>query len=77
MLAKRKSELKKKYDLERNKCSKEEQRVADLFMKTENSHKRDEPDDGNTSDSTTTASGYFAYYFSLCMFECVCQICLL
>ncbi|XP_005091561.1 mucin-6 isoform X2 [Aplysia californica] len=58
MLAKRKSELKKKYDLELNKCSEEEQRMAEVFLKVVNAetpHSQAE-DDGHTSDSTTTAS---------------------
>ncbi|GFO37696.1 max-binding protein mnt-like [Plakobranchus ocellatus] len=71
MLAKRKSELKKKYDMEFNKCTEEQHRAAEVILQVIRSrsgsgsgaihHERissqlQEEDDGHTSDSTTTAS---------------------
>ncbi|GFS01376.1 MAX-binding protein MNT [Elysia marginata] len=71
MLAKRKSELKKKYDIEFNKCTEEEHRAAEVILQVIRSKSRSGPippraavaarleveeDDGHTSDSTTTAS---------------------
>ena len=59
-LAKRKSDLKKMYDQERNKCSEDEQRLAEVILKAAHARLANndvEEDDGHTSDSTTTASG--------------------
>ncbi|KAK6968256.1 chitinase-like protein PB1E7.04c isoform X1 [Biomphalaria glabrata] len=55
-LANKKCELKKKYDVELNKCSEEQQRLADAFLKVMRAQHVPEEDDGHTSDSTTTAS---------------------
>lgn len=59
MLAKRKSELKKKYDLELNKCTEEQQRMAHMFLSVFRSKVDTVPveQDGHSSDSTSTASG--------------------
>lgn len=70
MLAKRKSELKKKYDIEFNKCTEEQHRAAEVIHKVFRSKSGSGPipsqavaarlgaeeEDGHTSDSTTTAS---------------------
>ncbi|CAL1534680.1 unnamed protein product, partial [Lymnaea stagnalis] len=56
MLANKKCELKKKYDCELNKCSEEQQRLADVFLKIMKSEADDCEDNGHVSDSTTTAS---------------------
>ncbi|CAG5128427.1 unnamed protein product [Candidula unifasciata] len=58
MLAKRKSELKKKYDFEFNKCSEEQQRTAQVLLSFIRSKMDTVPaeQDGHSSDSTSTAS---------------------
>ena len=69
MLAKRKSELKKKYDIEFNKCTEEQHQAAEVILQVIRSRSgpmpsqvvaapvEEEEEDGHTSDSTTTASG--------------------
>ena len=71
MLAKRKSELKKKYDVEFNKCTEEQHQAAEVILQVIRSKSGTGPipsqavaarveaeeEDGHTSDSTTTASG--------------------
>ncbi|BFZ05385.1 hypothetical protein BsWGS_08424 [Bradybaena similaris] len=58
MLAKKKSELKKKYDLELNKCTEDQQRMAHMFLSVFRSKVDTVPveQDGHSSDSTSTAS---------------------
>jgi len=66
-LAKRKSDLKKKYDEEHSKCSEDDKRLAEVLYKAANArlaHSQIE-DDGHTSDSTTTASGMQAPFYVL------------